>query len=192
MPLEPKPYITPEQYLEIERAAEFRSEYFDGEMFAMSGGTLDHATIKENLATTLSLQLRGSQCRSASSDLRLQTHGGGPCFYPDIVVFCGKPKLSDARRDMLTDATVIIEILSPSTERYDRTFKLEHYRMLASLRDYIVIAQDRVSVEHKTRQSDNSWEMRETSDLDAVVQLPSIECSFRVADVYYRVEFDTL
>jgi len=192
MPLEPKPYITPEQYLEIERAAEFRSEYFDGEMFAMSGGTLDHATIKENLATTLSLQLRGSQCRSASSDLRLQTHGGGPCFYPDIVVFCGKPKLSDARRDMLTDATVIIEILSPSTERYDRTFKFEHYRMLASLRDYIVIAQDRVSVEHKTRQSDNSWEMRETSDLDAVVQLPSIECSFRVADVYYRVEFDTL
>ena len=192
MSTQPKPYITPEQYLEIERAAEFRSEYFDGEMFAMSGGTLDHATIKENLAAILTVQLRGSQCRSASSDLRLQTHSRGPYFYPDIVVFCGKPKLSDARRDMLTDATVIIEILSPSTERYDRTFKFEHYRMLASLRDYIVIAQDRVSVEHKTRQSDNSWEMRETSDLDAVVQLPSIECSFRVADVYYRVDFNTV
>jgi len=191
MSTQPKPYITPEQYLELERAAEFRSEYFDGEMFAMSGGTLDHATIKDNLTILLGGQLRGRQCRTASSDLRLQTHPRGPYFYPDIVVFCGQPKLSDSRRDMLGDATVIIEILSPSTERYDRTFKFEHYRKLPSLQDYIVVAQDRVSVEHKTRQSDHSWEMRETSDLDAVVQIPSIECSFRVADAYYRVDFES-
>jgi Uma2 family endonuclease len=190
MSTQPKPYIRPEQYLAIERAAELKSEYFDGEMFAMSGGTLDHATVKDNLTILLGTQLRNRPCRTASSDLRVQTDPNGPYFYPDIVVFCGKPPLADQHRDMLTDATLIIEVLSPSTERYDRTFKFEHYRRLPSLKDYIVIAQDSVHIEHKTRLGDGTWSVVATSDPDAVIQLPSIECSIHVAGVYDRVEFE--
>jgi Uma2 family endonuclease len=190
MSTQPKPYITPEQYLEIERAAEYKSEYFDGEMVAMSGGTLNHATVIQNLNLLLGNQLRGRSCRLVSSDLRLRTNPRGPYFYPDIVVFCGKPQLADPRRDTITDATVVIEVLSPSTERYDRTFKLDQYRRLPSLTDYITISQDRVHIRQNTRRADGSWEVRETSDRDAVIELASIGCSFRVGDAYEQVEFE--
>ena len=190
MSTQAKPYLTPEQYLEIERAAEYKSEYFNGEMFAMSGGTLDHGRIFRNLLSLLNGQLRGRSCEVAGSDLRLQVSPTGLYTYPDIVVFCGKPKFADPRRDTLTDATVIIEVLSPSTVNYDRGFKFEQYRRLVLLKEYIVLAQDRVHLEHWTRQADGSWNLRETSELNDVIQLPSIECSFRVAEAYERVEFE--
>src|ERR1017187_3220434 len=116
MSTQPKPYLTPEQYLEIERAAEYKSEYFNGEMFAMSGGTLDHGRIFHNLASLLHKHLRGRSREVAGSDLRLQVSPGGLYTYPDMVVFCGKPQFADSRTDTITDATVIIEVLSPSTE----------------------------------------------------------------------------
>jgi Uma2 family endonuclease len=122
--------------------------------------------------------------------LRVQTRPKGPYYYPDIVIFCGKPKLVDNWRDMVSDATVIIEVLSPSTPDYDRSFKFEQYRKLKSLTDYIVIAQDRIYLEHNTRQVDGSWSLREVSDLNAIIQIPSIDCSFSVADAYRRVEFE--
>ena len=190
MSTQPQPYITPEQYLEIERAAECKSEYFDGEMFAMAGGTLSHARIQRNISTLLGNQLHGKSCEQAGSDLRLQVAGDGLFTYPDIVVFCGEPLLADGHKDTLTDATVIIEVLSPSTERYDRTFKFEQYRKLPSLKDYIVIAQNRPYLQHRTRSADGNWRAFETADPEAVIQLPSIECSFRLADAYYRVEFE--
>jgi Uma2 family endonuclease len=109
--------------------------------------------------------------------------------YPDIVVFCGEPQFADTRRDTITDATVIIEILSPSTENYDRGFKFEQYRQVPSLKDYIVISQNRVHVEHWNRQHDGAWMLFcETSDVNATVNIPSIECSFRVSEAYERVE----
>lgn len=181
--------MTPEQYLEIERAAEYKSEYFNGEMFAMAGGSLDHSRIFHSVSGLLNAQLRGRSCEVAGSDLRLRVSPKGLFTYPDIVVFCGKPQFADSRTDTITDATVIIEILSPSTENYDRGFKFEQYRQVRSLKDYIVIARDRVHVEHNTRQDDGSWRLRETSDLNATIDIPSIECSFRVADAYERVEF---
>jgi Uma2 family endonuclease len=190
MSTRPKPYLTPQQYLEIERAAEFKSEYFNGEMFAMSGGSLNHARVAGDLFASLHAQLRGQRCEIASSDLRLRVTPEGLYTYPDIVVFCGKPQFGDDRTDTITDATVIIEVLSPSTTNYDRGFKFEQYRGLKSLQDYIVIAQDRVHVEHNTRQGD-AWLLKETSDLNAVIELPSIECSFRVAEAYARVDFGT-
>jgi Uma2 family endonuclease len=189
MSTQAKPFLTPEQYLEIERAAEYKSEYFNGEMFAMSGGSLDHSRIFHNLSHILFAQLRGRDCELAGSDLRLRVSPGGLYTYPDIVVFCGKPQFADPRRDTITDATVIIEILSPSTVNYDRGFKFEQYRRVPSLKDYIVIAQDRVYLEHLTAQADASWNLREISDLNAIIQLPSIECSFRLADAYERVDF---
>jgi Uma2 family endonuclease len=190
MSTQPKPHLTPEQYLEIERAAEIKSEYFDGEMLAMSRATFSHVTIVDNLTVLLGSQLRGRRCRGAASDLRLRTDPAGTYFYPDYLVYCGKPQLADPRRDTLTDATVVIEVLSPSTERYDRAFKFPQYRRLRSFTDYLLIAQDRVHVEHKHRKSDGSWETIETSDPEAVIQLPSIECTLRVGDVYDAVEFE--
>ena len=188
MSTQPKPFLTPEQYLASERAAECKSEYFDGEMFAMSGGTLDHARITGNAFGLLYAQLRGRSCEIAGSDLRLQVSPDGLYTYPDIVVFCGEPQFADDRNDTITDATVIIEVLSPSTANYDRGFKFEQYRRLKSLKDYVVIAQDRVHVEHSTRQGD-AWMLRETSDLNGVIELPSIECRVGVAEVYGRVKF---
>ena len=193
MSTQPKPYLTPQQYLEIERAAEYKSEYFNGEMFAMSGGSLSHSRIAGDVFALLHAQLRGRRCEIAGSDLRLQVSPEGLYTYPDIVVFCGKPQFADDRTDTITDATVIIEVLSPSTENYDRGFKFEQYRRLQSLQDYIVIAQDRVHVEHSTRQGGalgDGWMLRETSDRNAVIDLPSIECSFRVGEAYTRVQFE--
>ena len=189
MPTQPKPYLTPEQYLEIDRAAERRSEYYNGEIFPMSAVSLNHTRIVTNLTVSFFAQFHGRSCEVAGSDLRVRTEPRGPYFYPDLVVFCGLPHLADRRRDTLTDAAVIIEVLSPSTERYDRTFKWEYYQKLASLKDYLMVAQDQVKIEHNVRRDNGSWEMRETTDLEAVIELPSIGCTFRVADAYARVEF---
>lgn len=189
--IQPKPFVTREEYLEIERTAEHKSEYFNGEMFAITGGSLNHAMITGDVAGTLREQLRGMACRIASSDLRLQAGAEGLFTYPDIVVFCGKPKFVESRTDTITDATLIIEILSPSTEN-DRGFKFEQYRKIPSLKDYLVVAQDRIHVEHYTRQGDGSWNLRETAEPDAVLQLPSIGCSFRVCEAYERAEFGPL
>jgi Uma2 family endonuclease len=184
-----KPYVTPEQYLEIERAAEYKSEYFNGEIFAKTGETLDHVTIAGNVICVLHGQLRG-RCRGVVvSNLRLQVSPDGLYCYPDVLVFCGEPQLADGHNDTLTDATVVIEVLSPSTENYDRGFKFEQYRRLKSLMEYIVIAQDRVHVEQNTRQPDGAWMLRETSDRNAVIHLPSIECSFTVDEAYEQVDF---
>ncbi len=190
MSTQPKPYLTPEQYLEIERAAEYKSEYFKGEMFAMSGGSLNHSRISRNLMATLDEQLNGSSCEVTGSDLRLQVAPDGLYTYPDVAVFCGEPQFADSRTDTITDATVVIEILSPSTENYDRGFKFEQYRQLKSLNDYVVIAQARVHIEYFTRQDDGSWIFRETSDLNAVIHLPSIACTLAVARAYRRVDFE--
>jgi Uma2 family endonuclease len=186
----PKPYLTPEEYLAIDRAAEYRSEYFDGDIFPVAATTMSHARIHHNLSRVLGNQLEGRSCEVVGPALRVQTRPKGPYFYPDIVVFCGKPKLVDKWRDMIIDATVIIEILSPSTQGKDRGFKFEQYRRLPSLTDFIAIAQDRGYLEHSTRQLDATWNLREISDLNAVLQLPSIECSLRVAEAYSRVEFE--
>ena len=189
MSTQAKAFLTPEQYLEIERTAEFRSQYFHGEMFAVSGGSLSHARLVRNLVVLLGGQLRRRSCEVASSDLRLRVSPDGLYTYPDIVVFCGRPLFADDRTDTITDATVIIEILSPSTENYDRGFKFEQYRRLSSLKDYIVIAQDRVHLEHSTRQDDNSWVLREKSDSAASIRLESIGCEFSIAEAYESVEF---
>jgi Uma2 family endonuclease len=189
MSTQPKPYLTPEQYLAIDRAAERGSEYYNGEMFPMSVVSLNHQRIFTNLVRVLGAQLDGHPCEIAGSNLRLRTAPRGPYFYPDILVFCGKPQLEDRRQDTLLDATVIIGILSSSTERYDRTFKFEHYRKLLSLHDYLLVAQDEMKIEHRVRREDDSWEMFEVSHPQAMIALPLIGCRFPVADAYKQVEF---
>lgn len=148
-------YLTLEQYLEIEREAEFRSEYINGEMFALAGGTPNHAWIVANTLIRMGEQLCGGPCGARSSDLRLYSAKHRVITYPDILVTCGPDRLLDGRRDTLTDATVIVEVLSPSTKHYDYTEKFRFYCSLDSFSEYLLLAQDEIRAEHHIRQPDD-------------------------------------
>ena len=187
MSTQPSSYLTPEQYLEIERKAEYKSEYFDGQMYAMSGASLVHTTVVDNLTGLLWQLLRGGQCRVLSQDMRVQV--GRNYLYPDIIGLCGEAHLADTHFDTLLNPTLIIEVLSPSTERYDRGLKFQVYRKIETLREYLLIAQDCVSVEHYVRQSDSTWLLSETKERTATIELPSLGCSVSVDAVYDRVTF---
>jgi Uma2 family endonuclease len=182
------PFLTPEQYLEIERAAETRSEYLAGSMYAMSGSSFDHAHIVLATASNLYGQLRGRECAAFATDLRLFVREHDLITYPDIFVACRPFQALDGRKDTMTDATVIIEVLSPSTKNYDRGEKFLFYRALPSFREYLLLSQDRIRAEHHVRQEDGSWVMREYFALSDKIELPSIGCRLRLQDVYERVE----
>jgi Uma2 family endonuclease len=189
MATQPRLYLTPQQYLEIDRAAERGSEYYDGEMFSIEAMSLVHDRIFRNILRSLDAQLRGRSCEPAGSNLRVKCGPSGPYFYPDIVVFCGAPMLEDSHEDTLLDVTVIIEILSPSTERYDRSFKFEHYRRLPSLEHYLLIAQNEVKIEHRRRLPDSSWTAVVSSDQQAVVELSAIGCGLSIGSIYENAQF---
>ena len=146
MATQPRPYFTPQQYLEIDRAAERGSEYYDGEMFPMTAVSLVHDRIFDNISAALRTQLQDGRCTKVGSNLRVRCGPDAPYFYPDILVFCGAPVLEDSNEDTLLDASAIVEILSPSTELYDRTFKFEHYRKLPSFQHYLLVAQNEVKL----------------------------------------------
>src|SRR5205809_2192753 len=148
----PNTFLTPEEYLEIERKAAFKSEYYQGEMFAMAGGSPPHAWIISNLNYELVRQLKGRPCRVGTNDLRLRVLPSGLYTYPDVMVVCGKPQYADYRKDTLLNPIVIIEVLSDSTRDYDRGRKFQHYRALPSLQEYLTVAQDTPHIEHWTRQ----------------------------------------
>src|SRR5579883_1139367 len=137
--------VTPEEYLEIERKAEFKSEYYRGEVFAMSGASMEHSELAFRLNVLVGAHLRGRQCRGFTSDLRIEVAAG--YLYPDLSVVCGEPKLADDRFDILLNPNLIVEILSPSTERWDRGKKSGLYRAIPSLQEYVLISQDEPHVE---------------------------------------------
>jgi len=181
-------YYTPEQYLELERKALYKSEYVNGHIFAMSGASRPHNLIAGNVFGELRPQLRGRPCEAYVSDMRVKVSPTGLYTYPDIAVVCGEILLDDAHNDTLLNPVVLIEVLSPSTEAYDRGEKFAHYRRLASLQEYVLIAQDKVRVEHFKRQGDQ-WVLTEISDIEGVLRLPAIECQVTLKDIYERVEF---
>src|SRR3569833_2946812 len=184
------PYLTPDQYLEIERAAEFRSEYLDGAMYAMAGASRNHGRIVGNAFAFLHQQLEGRDCEPAMADQRLAIPSHHLITYPDVFVTCGPDQYFDDRRDTLADATLIVEVLSVSTKNYERREKFFFYRSLPSFREYLLIAQDRVFVAHHIRQSDGSWLMREYTSLTDDIELPAIGCRLRLDAVYARVDFE--
>jgi Uma2 family endonuclease len=184
-----KPYLTPEQYLEIERKAEFKSEYYQGEMFAMSGARFAHIQIVTNTSGELRQQLRGRPCQPLSSDMRVRVTPVGLYTYPDVVVVCGEPQFLDDTFDTLLNPTVIIEVLSESTEVYDRTRKLDLYRSLESLAEYVMISSLRVWVERHTRLPDGAWNYDQKTSLEDTIDLKSVDCHLRLADLYERVAF---
>jgi Uma2 family endonuclease len=183
----PKPFITPEQYLELERKAEFKSEYYDGAMFAMAGATTRHDDIVSQLLVSIGQHLRGGRCRLHTSEMRVQTPGG-LYTYPDVTVVCGTREFADGKRDILINPTLLIEVLSPSTEVYDRGRKGKLYRQIPSLLQLVLIAQDRYEVEGYTRSPDGSWSFFEAAGLKASVELSSIDMRLSLADIYAGVD----
>jgi Uma2 family endonuclease len=185
----PLPYITPEQYLAIERRAEKKSEYYGCEMFAMSGASEPHNILTVNVSSELRTQLRGRPCRSYASDMRIKVSAAGLYTYPDVIAVCGERTFDDAQHDTLTNPTVIVEVLSPSTELYDRGKKFEMNSRLENLSDYILISQDKPRVEHFARQGDRNWLLSVADDLGAVLTIASLDCAIALSDIYENLDF---
>ena len=181
-----KTLLTPEEYLTSERKAIFKNEYLDGRIITMSGASREHNLITGNMLTELNLQLRSRACEVYAGDMRVRTSPTGPYFYPDVVVVCDAPQFEDNVFDTLLNPTLIVEVLSPSTEVYDKGEKFARYQELSSLREYLLVAQDRVHVEHY-RLIEAAWVPIQFDSLDDVLSLVSIECELPLQEIYRRV-----
>ena len=181
--------LTPQEYLAIERAAEFKSEFFDGEMFAMAVISKDHSRITVNLTGGFHAAIRGKDCELFSSDLRVKVSANGLYTYPDLTIVCGPVDVEDEQADVLLNPTLIIEVLSPGTERYDRGKKFDLYRELDSLKEYVLVSQDQYRVEQFLRGNGSEWGYRVAFKEDDIVEFPSVGCSISLKDIYARVVF---
>ena len=184
MSSQPTTYLTPAQYLAIERKAEHKSEYIDGEMVAMTGASRNHNLIAFNLTREISQQLRGRPCEGYASDMRVRVPSTRLYTYPDVVVVCGEPQFEDEYVDTLLNPTVIIEVLSPSTELYDRGKKFGFYRSIESLAEYLLIAQDERRVEQYAKQADGRCLLSDYRLPEDVIELPSIQCKLTMREIY--------
>lgn len=184
MATQPHPHLSPEEYLALERGAEHKSEYVDGEAVAMAGASYTHNLIVANVVGALWGRLRGTPCSVVPSDLKVQATTR--LYYPDVTVICGEPRFHDDDQDVLLNPTLIVEVLSESTKNFDRGEKFMRYRMVESLRDYVLVAQDEIHVEHFRRQ-DELWILAETRDLQIHLDLGSIDCELPLAEIYDRV-----
>ncbi len=180
--------ITPEEYLARERLADTKSEYYDGEIFAMAGASLEHVRISTNVVIDLGRQLLGSPCEAFTSDLKVRANEM-TYAYPDVTVVCGEAQFADAETGVLLNPTLIVEVLSPNTEAWDREGKFERYRERASLRECLLIAQERPHVEYYARQPDGQWLLAVATGLQEVLALASIGCELTLARVYHKVTF---
>ncbi len=188
MQTHPVPEYRFEDYLAVEReSTDMKHEYVAGQIFAMTGGSYEHSLITANLARRLGNQLEGGPCAVLSSNMRIRIEAADVCAYPDVSVLCGEPLFHDRQRDVLTNPVLIAEVLSHSTEAYDRGGKFAHYRRLTSLRHYLLIAQDQVAVDVFTRQSDDRWLLSAYADADAVIELETPDCRLSVREIYDRV-----
>jgi Uma2 family endonuclease len=185
-------FITPEEYLERERLAETKSEYYRGEIFAMAGATLTHARIVRNLVQKLGIHLGAGGCEVFSGEVRLYVPSIGLYTYPDVMVICGSPALTDSHVDTIMNPVVVIEVLSESTKDCDRGQKFENYRTISSLMEYVTIAEDRAHIEVWTRQPGNGWLLKETDGAAATslqsFSLQSIGVELQLSEVYEKVD----
>jgi Uma2 family endonuclease len=190
MSVQEKELLTPEAYLALERAAPYKSEYFAGEMFAMSGASRRHNLISLNVGAELRTQLRHRPCEVYTSDMRVKVSPTGLYTYPDVVVVCGEPEFEDTTGDTLLNPTLLIQVLSPSTEDYDRGRKFEHYRAIPSLQEYLLVSQERAHIVQYVRHSEVSWLLSDTSGLDGAIALRAIGCEVALSEIYAKVRFD--
>ncbi len=183
--------MTEAEYLAFERASDIRHEYLDGHVYAMTGASRAHNLISTYTAASLINQLRGRPCEVYASDMRVRVSATGLYTYPDVTVVCGNPQFADSALDTLLNPVLVIEVLSPSTESYDRGKKFQHYRQLESLREYVLISQDSPRVERFLRQDDGTWLLTDAAGLDASLELASVACTLALAEVYEKVTFES-
>ena len=184
--------ITPQEYLIRERQASIKSEFYQGEIFAMGGGSANHSLIAANFVGEARNSLKGRPCAVFNSDLRVQVQSTGLYTYPDATIVCGELLFDDDHRDTLLNPTLIVEVLSDSTEKYDRGKKSNHYRQIASLKELILIAQDRSHVERFTRQPNGDWLFHEQKELTADFELKSLGISIAISELYRGVKFEPI
>jgi Uma2 family endonuclease len=194
--VQPALLYTAEQYLALEREAEERHQFIDGQIFAMAGESLAHSTICCNLIAILVPQLRGGRCRTFSPNMKIRSgpmtqHSRKGMFsYADATVVCGEPRFHDEHRDVLLNPKVIVEVLSPSTEAFDRGEKFQRYRdHLDTLEDYLLISSHRPRIEHYQRRGERQWLYTSAEGLESSMAVESIGCHLPLAEVYERVEF---
>ena len=185
----PKTKLTPEEYLEFERKSEEKHEYFNGEICAMSGAKRNHNKVATNVSGLIWQHLRGKECESYSNDMRVCVPRTGLYTYPDVVVVCGEPKFQDKDFDTLLNPTLLIEVLSESTESYDRGKKFQHYRSVESLREYVLVSQEEARIEKYLKQGDGFWVLSEAFGLDAKINFESIDCEIALSEVFDKVNF---
>ncbi len=183
----PKILLTPEEYLAIERKAEYRSEYYAGEMFALAGASRRHNRIVSNLVIRLGIQLEDTPCNIYSTDLKVKIPATGLYTYPDVVVTCGEELFDGVETDVLLNPILIIEVLSDSTEAYDRGKKFGYYQQLSSLKEYVLVAQDTHKIERYIRQSDEQWLYSEAHTPEDTIIFSSIECRIALKNIYAKV-----
>lgn len=180
-------FVTPQEYLRLEREAEFRHEYLNGEIFEMAGGTKRHSLISTNLARLIGNQIVDRNCNVFDSDMRIKIPNEN-YTYADIVALCGEEHFEDETDDTLLNPSVIFEVLSKSTEAYDRGAKFEQYQTIESLQEYVLITQEPFRVEQFVRQDVNAWTYFEFRKPEDLVRLNSIDCELRLKDIYHKVE----
>lgn len=181
--------MSEEEYLVREPEAEYKSEFRDGRVVAMAGASLAHSRITVNLTRILGNQLQGSTCLPYSSDIRIKVPAARFYTYPDLSVVCGNPEVDPREPGTVTNPTVLVEVLSPSTAAYDRGQKFAYYKRLDSLREYVLVAQSAVRVERFVRQDDGSWVEAVLQSIEDVLALSSIGCRVALRDIYERVAF---
>jgi Uma2 family endonuclease len=181
--------LTEAEYLRLERQAETKSEYFDGEMFAMAGGTRPHSLVATNLVAELRGRLKATDCVVYNSNLRVKVEATSLFTYPDVSVACGRQRFLDDEEDTLLDPIVVIEVLSDSTEAYDRGKKFEHYRQIPTCREFLLVSQKEPRIEQFIRQANGEWTLREAAGLEAEIRLPSLGIVLPLAEVFAKVQF---
>jgi len=183
----PKAKLSVADYLAKERLAPFKSEYYRGEMFAMAGASRSHNVIHANLTLEVGTQLKGSRCRTLHNDQRVLIDQTGLFCYPDLIIVCGEPQYAEVDPDSLTNPQVIFEVLSDSTELYDRTTKFRNYQKLPSLQEYVLISQHEHAAETFVKLQDGSWALRAFIGLDTLMELKTVNVKVPLRDIYVGV-----
>jgi len=186
----PQQYLSLDEYFRLEETSEIKHEYYRGTSYNMTGASEAHNLIVANIIGQLNPQLIDKPCRVYPSDLRLKVEAAELYTYPDAIVICGPSQYADGRKDTVTNPTLLIEVLSPGTENYDRGAKFQNYRMIDTLHDYLMIAQDGVHVEHYIRQDNHAWLLRDFTDVSQVIDLPTICCSLALDAIYRNILFE--
>jgi Uma2 family endonuclease len=184
-------HVTPEEYLAAERLSETRSEYLDGGVYPMTGASVRHGQIVINVAAELHTQLRPRPCRVFVADLKVRLPGSRKFFYPDVTAVCGDLQFHDERKDIITNPGLVVEVLSPSTEAFDRGAKFRAYQTIESLKEYVLVSQDKPLVEQYVRNGDGKWTYSAADGLESSLTLPSVECTLNLGAVYDKVDFNS-